>query len=116
MPTACQATLPARGQVSLAEVERVTAELGFKQLRREIVPAAFNANLRQAPRPTRSLALHPCMYTVVMACSCMQSRVRMRCLPRAGAPTYRRTTALLQCLLGRRVRVPVACSMSRAEL
>jgi len=33
--------------VSLEEVERVAGELGFRRLRRDMVPAAFNANLRR---------------------------------------------------------------------
>lgn len=40
---------PELAQVSLAEVERVAGELGFRSLRRERVPAAFNANLRCQP-------------------------------------------------------------------
>ncbi len=83
--------------MSLAEVERVAAELGFRQLRREIVPAAFNANLRQAARPARSFAPHLCTHAVIIAWPCMQSRVRISYLPHAGAPTSPRTTALRCC-------------------
>ena len=45
----CWSRLPELAQVSLAEVERVAGELGFRSLRREMVPAAFNANLRCLP-------------------------------------------------------------------
>ena len=54
-------------EVSLADVERIAGQLGFRTLSREMVPAAFNANLR-----SMLLSSYRCVFFTMVKEACQK--------------------------------------------